>query len=266
MRNGCNNDVCADAMAIKGVLENMSDMSSFFAVYQPIIDYGQEKKIVGFEALARLKHKKHGTIYPAKFIPVISQMGKLNQLSYRIISEAIQFVVDYNHRNNTDVFVSLNISPNQISDSCFVKDITRIVGDVPSIKNKITIEITEEFESFMSNSFIQNIRKLRRSGFKVALDDFGSGFFSLISIVELTYDYLKIDKKTVARVSNNKDLKNILSSFVRYCNSNNITVISEGVETKEQIDTLMDLNINIYQGYYFSQPIRYVKALDYTCC
>lgn len=265
MGNCSNNAICVDAITIKEVLENTKDMSSIFAVYQPIIDCN-ENRIVGFEALARLKHRRLGTVYPSKFIPIVSQMGRLNILSYRVLSEAIQFIVEYNNKNKADAFVSLNISPKQISDKDFITDITRIVNDEPLINNRIIIEITEEFDKFMNVSFAQNIRELRRSGIKIALDDFGSGFFSLVSIVELTYDYLKIDKKTVARISRNQDLKNILLSFIAYCNKNSIKVISEGIEKKEQIETLTKLNVNVFQGYYFSQPISYVKALNYTCC
>ena len=125
--------------------------------------------------------------------------------------------------------------------------------DVPP--SLLNLEITESVLIDDSRFFMDIISRLKKYGFRIEMDDFGSGYSSLNALINLTVDVLKIDMEFLQKAKNEEKSKIIISSVVRMAKALGMTVITEGVETEEHIKFLSELGVDIFQGYYYSKPL-----------
>jgi sensor c-di-GMP phosphodiesterase-like protein len=124
------------------------------------------------------------------------------------------------------------------------------------------LEVTER--ALLDNpELIENLNTLHNSGFVIALDDFGTGYSGLSCLDALAIDYIKIDKSFVSRVSEQKDSTILLDCVIEIAKKLSLSIVAEGVETKEQLEYLNRNQINLLQGYYFGKPVSYVEFIKF---
>lgn len=208
----------------------------------------------GAEALVR-RIKADGTmIPPVEFIPVYEKSGLICQMDRYIWEQAAQKLGEWK-KAGKEMRISVNISPKDfyyIDVHETFKHLVEKYGIEPQCLN---IEITET--AIMSD--IPNLRteleKLQKSGFTVEIDDFGNGYSSLNALKDIDVDVLKIDMGFLRKTENKSKSRIILNSVVKMAREIGMPVITEGVETIEQVNMLMKMGCDTFQGYYFSKPI-----------
>ena len=228
----------------------------FKAVYQPKFNIkGDEPRLCSAEALVRWNHPELGMISPAVFIPLFEEnglIGKLDDYIWRDVARQIRLWKD---KFGFTIPVSVNVSRIDLLSHRFEDRMTDIVHGNALQTSDMLLEITESAYTDNSDRIIEIANSLRERGFKLEMDDFGSGYSSLNMLAALPIDALKLDMKFVRRICENaKDLR-MVQLMIEIAAFLNVPVIAEGVETGEQYRLLKENGCDIIQGYYFSKPL-----------
>ena len=226
----------------------------FVIYFQPKYD-GYTQLPYGAEALIRWNHPRKGLIAPAQFIPVLEKNGFIEKLDYYVWERVCQYIRKWMDEGATPAPISVNMSRVDCSNTNLPDKISHLVQRYNIPPGLLQLELTES--AYMDNpDFVNNmIRELRKRGFRIMMDDFGSGFSSLNTLKEIQVDYLKLDMKFLFSHANDFKSKRILSSVVSMAKWLRLKVIAEGVETQEQFDFLRRIQCDYVQGYYFFRPM-----------
>lgn len=236
-----------------GEFEKAIKEKNFVMYLQPQVVPGG--KVVGAEALVRWEHPKYGMISPADFIPTFEGAGLIHRLDQYMWDLAARKLKDWQENGNSDLFISVNISPKDFNYIDVYQVFVDIVKKYDIDPGKLKLEITES--AFMSapEKQLELIDKLQRFGFFVEIDDFGSGFSSLNMLMDMKADVLKIDMGFLRKTEEEQRAKTILDMILELAKSLNMMVITEGVETEKQLTYLTDAGCDMFQGFYFDRPI-----------
>lgn len=238
---------------IEHQLRHALDNEEFYMVYQPQISRYMD--IYGVEALIRWENKKLGFVPPDKFISVAEDNGMILKIGEWIIRQSLSDIKDIWELTGLKFHLSLNISVIQFMEKGFLEQLLDLISDLGLDKTYITLEITESLAIEEFNYVIPLLNKVRENGIDISLDDFGTGYSSLSILKKLPISELKIDKQFVDDVEKGK--KNALIKSIFSIGKNfSFKIVCEGTETKEQIDILKEYGCDIFQGYYFSKPLR----------
>ncbi|MBR1508512.1 MAG: EAL domain-containing protein [Eubacterium sp.] len=232
-------------------LINAIDVDNIRPYLQPIAD--KDGKVVGAEALARWMHPDLGFLQPNRFIPVFEKNGMITDLDRHIWKDACRILARWKD-TNPDMFISVNISPKDFYFVDVLEEITGLVKEYDIDPKKLRIEITETAMMTDSEEKMAIFNKLRKSGFIVEMDDFGSGYSSLNLLKDMPVDVLKLDMHFLSD-ENNKRSDTIIRNIINLSNELNIITLTEGVETEEQYYLLKEMGCSLFQGYYFAKPM-----------
>ena len=228
----------------------------FEVVFQPKFDIRpQEPVLTSAEVLVRWKHPQLGTVSPGVFIPLFEKNGLIRQLDEFVWREAAARMKDWKSRGVDPVPVSVNVSRIDLYDPVLVErmqEITEINGLSPA---EFYLEVTESAYTEDSDQIIRTVKQLREKGFRIEMDDFGSGYSSLNMISTLPIDALKLDMQFIRTAFRERKDTRLLEMVIRLAESLEVPTIAEGVETAEQLLTLKTMGCDIVQGYYFSGPL-----------
>ncbi len=223
--------------------------------FQPQYDY-TTGEIIGAEVLARWHNPELGNISPDEFIPILEDSGQIFLLDHYIWDKACGYMQKWKKSGkNISVALSVNISRNDVLSIDVCEYFKKLVDDYGLTKDMLRLEITEGAYIRDVDELIKIVSKLRQFGFKVEMDDFGSGFSSLNMLKDMTVDTLKMDLKFLSKTDNNARAGNIISSVIRMAHALDMDVIAEGVETEEQARLLKNMGCRFMQGYYFAMPM-----------
>lgn len=216
-----------------------------------------EGKILGAEALVRWEHPKRGLIFPGDFIEVFEKTGLIYRLDKYVWELAIQKLAEWQKSGRNDLYISVNISTKDFYYMDVYKTITSLVEKYEIIPASLKLEITETALMTGTAGEQKILEQFRNYGFQIEIDDFGSGYSSLNTLKDLDVDVLKIDMGFLrtTRPERLERSMSILNTIIALTKELGLSVITEGVETKEQVIELTQMGCGIYQGYYFSKPI-----------
>ena len=216
-----------------------------------------EGKLLGAEALVRWQHPKRGLIFPGDFIEVFEKTGLIYRLDRFVWELAIQKLAQWQKDGRDDLYISVNISTKDFYYMDVYETITSLVETYKIIPSTLKLEITETAIMTGTAGELEMIERFRKSGFQVEIDDFGSGYSSFNTLKDMDVDVLKIDMGFLrtTRPERIERSMSIINTIISLTKTLGLSVITEGVETKEQIDKLTQMGCGIYQGYYFSKPI-----------
>ncbi|MCT7512490.1 putative bifunctional diguanylate cyclase/phosphodiesterase [Aliarcobacter cryaerophilus] len=226
--------------------------------YQPKVCL-KDSKIVGVEALIRWIDKEKGFIPPSDFIPLAEENDFIIELGDWIVEEALNQYLDWKNKG-IDIVMSINISAKQFLQNRFAENLIEKINSKKIESNRIILELTEYILIDQNNSVYSTLRKLNEFGVSISLDDFGTGYSSLSYLKKYPIDYLKIDKSFIDDSCNSQG-KVFIETIVKMGQTLNMKIVAEGVETQEQVEYLKSISCNLYQGYYFSKPIK-AKELE----
>jgi diguanylate cyclase (GGDEF)-like protein/PAS domain S-box-containing protein len=249
-----------ERLRLENDLRRAIERGEFTLHYQPIVAL-KSGKWTGFEALLRWQRPGR-YISPAEFIPIVEEMGLIDQLGAWVIKEACSQIALWRTRfpKLPALGVTVNVSARQLSRSDFVKTVRDAVWAANLRAGDLRIEITET--TLMENPEGAEIvlRELCGLGVKVYLDDFGTGFSSLSYLHRFPVDTLKIDQSFIASLSNGSSQPAIVESIVALAKTLGTHVIAEGVETEAQMAELMRLGCSEAQGFFFARPLPPLTA------
>lgn len=211
-------------------------------------------KIVGAEALARWRHPERGIVAPGEFIPLIERNGLVCSLDLRVWEKTAAWIRGLIDEGVQPVPVSVNVSRADIYLVDVAAELHALVeryGIEPSL---IEVEITESAYSERPDCIVAAFDELAERGFTVLMDDFGSGYSSLNMLKDINVDVLKIDMRFLDR--DDRRSKDIMESVIRMARWLDLPVIAEGVETREQVNFLLDVGCSYAQGYYYARPME----------
>ena len=241
-----------DALAWKERTKSAITDNRIIPVYQPIVDI--EGKVVKYETLMRLKDAKDGKlISPYHFLNIAIKTGLYHTLSSRIIFNALNLIKESGHT------LSVNFTYGDIKNIRFLDEIEDFFKIHKNLGEKAVFEITES-ESIESYTNMKKfIKRFRKYGVKFAIDDFGSGFSNFEYILEIEPDYLKIDGSLIKNIDTYEKAHILVRAIVQFSHELGIKVIAEYVHSEVIFNMLKVLNVDEYQGFYFSEPLEDIK-------
>jgi len=202
------------------------------------------------EALVRWRHPVSGMISPAVFIPLAEETGSIAELGEWVMRRACADAAQWPPRT----IVAVNVSSLQFARPNFADTVAGILTETGLPPQRLQIEITESVLLHNDAQIIDEMNALRDLGVTFALDDFGTGYASLGYLKNFPLDKMKIDKSFVDDVCTNPQAIAIIGAAVALARGLSIGVTAEGVETREQFETLRALGVSTMQGYYFGRP------------
>lgn len=253
------NKLHKDAIFAERLIHDIHDAivnKNLVVYYQPKYGVQGEKPVLkSAEALIRWNHPEFGMISPGKFIPLFEDNGLIQILDHFVWEEAAKQIRKWKDEYGVTVPVSVNVSRMDIYDPRLETRLLDILKDNGLEPSEYMLEITESAYSDDSSQLIEVVQSLRDKGFKVEMDDFGSGYSSLNMLTMLPVDVLKMDMQFVRNVHTDENSFKLIKLVMEIAEFMNFTVIAEGVENEEQYDLLKQAGCDLIQGYYFSKPV-----------
>ncbi|NLN50845.1 MAG: EAL domain-containing protein [Acholeplasmataceae bacterium] len=228
--------------------------NDFFLVYQPLIP-NYKTRTLFFEALIRWNHPERGLIPPNDFIPLVEETLLINRLTLWVLNKAIE-KTKFFEEQGLDTRISINVSPRNIYSSRFIKSVIDIFNIHNVDPKKIEFEITEGTAMNASAETIEHLQQLKDLGVEIAIDDFGKGYSSIYYLTSFPISTVKIDRNFTLEILSNPRQKILIEESVNLLRKLGFDVICEGVETFEQLEIIQEMNVDYYQGYYFSKPLN----------
>lgn len=212
------------------------------------------EKIVGAEALIR-KVENGKIIMPSQFIPMYEKTGIITKLDMFVLEEVCKLQSKWKNFNLPLLPISINESRHHLKNKNHIKELKEIIEQYDTDSKLIELEMTETTVVEDIEVAKKAANAVKKLGFIVSMDDFGSGYSAFNILKDIEIDILKIDREFFQNLENNVRAQIIIESIINMCKRLNIITVAEGIETKEQVDFLKKVECDIIQGYYFSKPI-----------
>lgn len=220
--------------------------------FQPIIDC-QLGRVHAVEALARWHDEVYGWVSPETFIPIAENHGIIFELGQQVIEHSLNALAQWK-KNGLELRMFINISSRQLFIPGFIPSLLSELESRKLTPNDIVLEVTESLALRDVDHAMARLCDLQQQGFRVAIDDFGTGHSSLAQLHEIHADKLKIDKKFIAKVLEEKGYT-MVSAISNMAKALDLKTIAEGVETGEQASILSRMGVSYLQGYWFAKPM-----------
>ena len=248
------NDV-VKKMKLTNKLYRAMENKELYLQYQPQINV-ETKEIIGFEALLRWNNAEYGLVSPEVFIPLAETTGMIIPIGLWVFKTVCEQCEMCRKVFNKNYRISINLSLEQLKDSNFIRQISKIIEDTNTVPEHLQIEITESIAFNQESYVLQRIKEIKDLGITIAIDDFGTGHSSLSRLRTFPIDLIKIDIEFVQGISTNSHKeKEIIKSIIQLSKNLGIGVIAEGVETEDQYLFLKNEMCDEIQGFYFYKPM-----------
>ncbi len=232
------------------------DRGEIEIVFQPQVDV-RSGRIVGAEALARWQHPELGRIGASQLFTIAERTDHVAQLSRHVAQTALMLAAKW----PTDMFLSINVTPADLATPNFAHDFSALVTDNGFDPARLTLEITEHVLLADLDLCAAMLTRLRDGGIRIALDDFGAGFCNFRYLKMLPLDAIKLDRDMVDGVTQGgKDLA-VLRGIVAMAKALHLSVIVEGIETREQLAIIAQEKVDLYQGFLCAEPLESAALL-----
>ncbi|MEM7245533.1 MAG: EAL domain-containing protein [Acidobacteriota bacterium] len=238
------------------------EREEFPVLLQPVVDLAG-LEVVGFEALARWQHPREGLLGANDFIPVAEETGLIVQIGEQVLRQSCATLAKWraSHERAEHVSVAVNVSARQLADLDLVGKIEAALSDHQLPPDRLRLEITESSLMEDPDGAELTFQRLRQRGVKLSLDDFGTGHSSLSYVRRFPIDALKVDRSFVSELATEGADAGIVETILALARHLGLTVVAEGVETREQLTFLRRLGCDQGQGYYFAKPMPAKEAL-----
>ena len=244
-------------------MDNALEEHQFRAYLQPKVNM-ISSEIVGAEALCRWVHPTEGIRMPDVFIPIFEKDGFISKLDMYMFEEVCRIKAGWKGRSYESIPISVNISRLHLYNQSFPEELSRIADSYGIPHNELELEITESIFIKDTRELIEMTERLRKSGFIVSVDDFGSGFSALNLLQDLPVDIVKLDKGFLQSSADSSRGRQVIRSVISMCRDLKIQVVTEGLETKEQIDFITSCSCQIAQGFYYARPLALEEFEEYA--
>jgi EAL domain-containing protein (putative c-di-GMP-specific phosphodiesterase class I) len=240
----------------KDIIEGLKS-NEFYPVFQPIVSLTNQE-IIGFETLMRWEHPTLGNIPPDRFIDVAENMGAISEITDFAIIQTCKALKCFKAKlqDSRDLFATVNISGEDLGRRHFVDFISYVLDLNDIAPTDLKLEVTERALVPDSEHAEANLRRLKKLGCGIAIDDFGTGYSNLGYLKQLPLTALKIDRTFAGDANSSSVSRSIVRMLLSLGGELGVDVIAEGLETKEDVETLQALGCKYAQGYFFSRPVN----------
>ena len=243
-----------DRLELEAELRRALDGDEIIVHYQPILRTG-DGRIVGVEALARWEHPTRGLLLPDDFIPLAEDTGLIVPLGSTVLAQACRCVQGwYGMGVDPELTLSVNLSPRQIRHPGLAEDIISSVKEAGFDPKRLILEITENVLLEDSPDTMSTLASFKNHGIRIAIDDFGTGYSSLGYLRSYPIDILKMPRVFVQGFDGDLEESALAETVLSLGGSLKMDVVAEGIESKEQLDRLVALDCDMWQGYLDSRP------------
>lgn len=240
-------DSTSNEVQLLADLRRAIERSEISLAYQPIVK-ANDGQIAGFEALLRWQHPRRGNVSPSEFVPLAEKNGMISDLGRYALQLAAAQIVEWDTTlADTPLFLSVNVSAQQLEIRDFPNLVQGILARHPIKNHTLRIEITETTLMRNPEQNCRVLESIKRAGVRLAIDDFGTGYSSLSYLTRFPFDTLKIDQSFMRNQPNNRDT--ILRSIVEMAHSLELDVVCEGVEASDEVALLRSIGVDYIQGY-----------------
>lgn len=230
-----------------------------FKMHLQFIVDNKTKRIVSSEALSRWETPEGEVIMPGKYIGIMAKSGLIIKFDYYMFENVCDKLSKWADTDFDQITISCNFTRITISEKDFISKIKKIADQYAFDRSKLIMEITEDSIEKNLDIARNNIIKMKELGFRIALDDIGSGYTSLISLCEYPIDIVKLDRE-VLLFSEKESGKKLFLGIISLIHSLNLKVVCEGVETEEQNTLVSESECDYLQGWYYSKALPEASA------
>ncbi|AJR08357.1 bifunctional diguanylate cyclase/phosphodiesterase [Photobacterium gaetbulicola] len=252
-------------IVIQRDIANAISQGDIYPDFQPIVN-SKTEEVCGFEALARWHHPELGGISPEQFIPLAESRELIVALGSCILEKSCEFLAQVNSRRKElglgALTVNVNLAGSHFSHPQLLPQLRTLLERYQISPKYLIIEITETMLIDSNPGVIQQMQAIKNLGIKLALDDFGTGYSALSSLCEFPLDIVKLDRSFVQRIGQETQSEILISSIVNMSKALELKMVAEGVETKEQKQTMQSLDVAAIQGFYFYRPMSAQAAME----
>ena len=252
-----------------GDLQEAIDRHELIVYYQPKYRIqGDRPRLSSAEALIRWIHPELGFISPGEFIPLFEKNGLIRMVDYYVWREAAAQVKRWRDQYGVTLPVSVNVSRVDIFDPELTNKLAGLLEEFSLSSDDLMLEITESAYSDGADRLIEVVNDLRGKGFKIEMDDFGSGYSSLNMLTAIPIDVLKLDMQFIRNMLLDKTSHKLVELVMDIAKYLEVPVVAEGVEEEPQLNALKEMGCDIVQGYYFSPPLppqRMTELIEKEC-
>jgi diguanylate cyclase len=249
------NSLDRDRLALETDLNHALERQELEVYYQPRIDI-ETNQIIGAEALIRWNHPVFGLLAPNKFIDIAEETNLIVPIGEWVLRTACKQAKKWQEAGFTSFRIAVNLSLRQLNQINFQALLFEISRDTDFKSKYIDLELTETTILQQPEIMAFRLRALKTTGVKIAIDDFGKGYSSLIVLKQLPFDILKIDRAFIRNIHQEPKNQAIVTAIVQMANNLNLSLIAEGVETTEELAFLREQKCREVQGYLFSHPLN----------
>jgi diguanylate cyclase (GGDEF)-like protein len=255
-------------LALSTHLRHALERDQFYVVFQPLID-GKDEQLFGFEALLRWEHPELGSIPPDEFIPLAEDVGAINAIGHFVIDRALAELARWQTAGTfgaKSCRMAINVSVGELVSPDYTSYVNRALTRHAVSAKDVTLEVTESAVLSGEGLAAQALERLRSIGVELAIDDFGTGYSSLRYLHDFHFQKLKIDGSFVRGTGEQEGLaaRPIVEMLVKLAKSLGVCIVAEGVETQQQASELIDLGVEILQGYHYGRPMASSLVPEYV--
>jgi len=245
-------------------LRNAVEQKKLDVFFQPLMDLS-DLSVHGFEALVRWNHPKRGLVAACSFVPLAEEAGLQPQIDRMVLQQTCLRVKELNNGMFADhpAAAHVNLSPKTIREKDFVTNLARDLEESGLDPAQLVLEITESVMMDDVELAARKLRTIKSLGVRLALDDFGTGYSSLSYLRSFPVDVVKIDKIFVDEIEKDKGAAALVQAILRLGLGLTFDVVAEGIETEEQMNSLLDLGCRYGQGYFLAHPLSQPDLADF---
>jgi len=245
-------------------LQHAVESNQLELYHQPLICL-QNLEPISSECLLRWNHKTLGFISPDEFIPIAEDTGLIEQVSRWVVQKAFLNFREILGVDKTQR-ISINLSTHDIIQNHMCSFIIECARDLSIDSEKITLEVTETSSIFDQNGFGINIELLTKAGFKIAIDDYGTGYSSMSYISTYPFSEIKIDKSLILCIASSHRDELLVKAVISMTSNLELSSVGEGIEDEETLSKLRQLKCDIGQGYHIARPMPLTEYLNWLDC
>ena len=246
---------------IEYALKNGITQNRFDVYYQPIYSTA-DRRIIGAEALIRLRDEKGRFLSPEDFIPIAEKSGTILRIGEYVYESVCRTISQIDLEEYGIKKIDINLSVAQCMQEILAEQILSIQSIYQIPTSIINLEITETAAAHSPEILLHNMERLAAAGFELSLDDYGSGYSNMNYMLNLPFKMIKIDKYIIWSAFSDERAKKALTATIQMIKSLGMTVLAEGVEDRSQALMLEELGCDYLQGYFFSRPVKKLEFLE----
>lgn len=237
-------------------LEQALAQGQLHVVYQPKV-HCDTGRLCGLEALVRWRHPQHGNIGPDQFIPLAERAGRIDELTLQVLDQALSWFVPWRRADPTRdaLTLSINLSARSLGSPYLVSSIHERCCEAGLSPSHLMFELTETAAMDDPLLALELLTRMRVQGFQLSIDDFGTGFSSMVQLVRLPFTEIKVDRSFVMNAGTSAESRAVIRSIVDLGHSLGLRVTAEGVEDQDALDYLRTLGCDEAQGYFIARPL-----------